>query len=199
MKKEINKSNIIALALVYNYISNNQKALSMNDLNRFKRLIDIHVHNDYKEEIISDEEDLEQQFYYYDEKNNIILGNKFNEEEYINFRYIEYYYIESIPQSVFLSSLKDDVLNSINVDRNKLRIEKKDEHKFDVVGVYTLSEAKARKSAKEILELKGYKNIVTSFANTFQKDDKGYNVNVSYDEEVMTLDIVGSIQKILKN
>lgn len=192
MEKQVNKTNIIIMALIYNYVSNRSKSISVENIDKFKDAMDFEMVYNQGKETISNEED--KQFSCYgnvyrydiDSSNNKCVV--FNDQCDLGLVY--YRYIDSLPQYIVLASLKENVLNSIGVDRKNLRIKTVSKHKEGIVNTKSFEMDTAKASAKELLESLGKKNINVGFRSLDQFPlSTGYRVSVSYEEDHFYLDL----------
>ena len=78
MRKEINKTDLITLALVYNYLANDKTKLKVSDVNNFISLLDFTMFNKSFSASYRNEEDDEKTYYYIDE------------DRYYNLRSVDY-------------------------------------------------------------------------------------------------------------
>lgn len=184
MKKEVNKTDLITLALVYNYVANDKKSLNVCDVDNFISYLEFMVFNKSFSGDIINEEDDEKTCYYIDEKHNYVL------------RFPEYIaticqrYVDNIPQDIFLETLKPEYLSLIGVDRDNLKLVSVNEHKNDSMELFSMGASSASSNAIKILDERGCKNIrVNSIFFLGMKPDYLWRVSVKYDCDRFYLDL----------
>lgn len=194
MRETINKTYITILALMYNYISNESDFLKIGQIDNFLNLINFGLYMERKNNLISYDEELQ----------NIYYCDNFNKTVYLNDP--DYFftdasaYISAIPKDIILTSLKDNILWALNVDKDKIKIVTGYKRVNSFIDVFALSKSDALKKAKGCLEACGYKNIEFNAAYPEQKyGDKSYHVIVSYDIETISFDTDSNDKKLLKN
>lgn len=194
MNKSINRTNIVCLALIYNFISNGTTSVNIDSFNMFKGWIDYSLYNGPGGQWISDEEE-EQDYYHYDRKNGCIVLNDVRDLGSMSFRYVD-----CLPQDILKLSLDHETLKFLSVDGDAIKTRVRSEHKYDTLGVYSTSAASARESVLRGLQNSSYKNIEVGPA-FFTKLDSvyGYNVSVSYDIDSIFLDLDSSCKHLIKN
>lgn len=191
--EKCNKTNVVALALIYNFISNGTNAISIDQFNLFKGLIDYNLYSKLGETWIPYTED-EQDYYHYDNKNGQIVLNNIYDLGNMCF-----YYVDNMPQEILKISLESDILSVLGVDRDKIKTYTKIEHKKETIGVYSASVAGALESVRNSLDKAGYKNIEIKSAFFTKFDDEcGYNVSTSYDIEKLSIDLKTSCKNLIK-
>lgn len=194
MEENINMTNIIVLGLVYNYLSNGKSFLTEKEMMNFFDKINSELSLQYQNEISGDIDEDDFLAYHYDYKEKV-----FKLEEVYSLEGLYFYYIEDISEHIIKISLKDEVLRSINVKREHLKTKIKTIHVSEKKDIYSLRMSDAQNSARNILEQAGYKNIQIGFAIPDQlQGDKGYHVPVSYDKNVICLDVKESEKSLLK-
>ncbi len=193
MKETINRTHITVLALLYNYISNKNDFLGKCQIDNFEYLINLELYKERQNTLISCYEE-PQDIYYSD-----------NGSKTISLKDKNYFlgeasrYIESIPKHIILTSLKDDILCTLDVDKDKIQIVTNYKHVNSFIDVFSLSAKDALKKAKECLESYGYKNIEIHAAYSEQKyGDKTYHVIVSYDVETISFAMNSNDKKTFK-
>lgn len=194
MKEKINKTYITILALMYNYISNKSDFLKIGQIDNFINLINFELYMERKNNLIS----------YDDELQNIYYCDNFNKTVYLNdpdyFFTDAFDYISTIPKDIILTSLKDNILCALNVDKDKIKIVTSYKRVNSFIDVFALSKSDALMKAKECLENYGYKNIEFNVAYPEQNHgDKSYHIIVSYDIETISFDTDSNDKKLLKN
>ena len=182
MEETISKTHIIILALMYNYISNKSDALKIRQIDDFISLIDLKLYNDGNNFISTEEEN--QNIYHYDISNKNVLLN--NEDYFVSDAND---YINTISKHIICISLKDDILCTLGVNKDKIKIVTSYERVNSFIDVFALGQSDALNKAKGCLEAYGYKNIEFHTAYPEQKyGDKSYHVIVSYDMEKLSFD-----------
>ena len=190
MRIEINKTDLITLALVYNYLANDKTKLKVSDVNNFISLLDFTMFNKSFSASYRNEEDDEKTYYYIDE------------DRYYNLRSVDYiatichYYVDVIPQDIFLETMKPEFLSLIGVEKDNLKLIKTSESKNDSMQLYSMGASSASLNAVKILKERGCRNImVNSVFFLGMKPDYLWNVSVKYDQDRYFLDL-GSKEKV---
>ena len=136
------------------------------------------------------EEDDEKTYYYIDE------------DRYYNLRSVDYiatichYYVDVIPQDIFLETMKPEFLSLIGVEKDNLKLIKTSESKNDSMQLYSMGASSASLNAVKILKERGCRNImVNSVFFLGMKPDYLWNVSVKYDQDRYFLDL-GSKEKV---
>lgn len=193
MQVKTNKSNIIALALVYAYISDGRTELKEYDVDRFFLNLCIAMSNNPLAPKISDEEEAGQEVYYQDKNYNYVLKTP---EELAN---VCRQYIDNIPEKIFFESLKEENLSQINVDSSKINLTSETEHRHETVAVSSMNANSAISSAKSILENRGCNNIeINSVQYSDMRNDHIWNVHASYDKDKYYLDLAKKVKSYVK-
>lgn len=184
MRKEVNKTDLITLALVYNYVANDKTSLSVCDVDNFISYLEFMAFNKYFSCGISRDEDDERTCYYIDDKYNYIFRNP------ENLSIICQRYVDNIPQDIFLETLKQDYLSLIGVKREDLNLVSVKEHKNDSMELFSMGASSASNNAVKILDERGCKNIrVNSVFFLGMKPDYLWRVSVKYDCDRFYLDL----------
>lgn len=171
MENIIDKHILVYMALVYNYIANDEKSLSERKVSFFaenviKKLRDAGIYCEISEEDISG-------YGYYDYGIEVAENNR----EYV-LKKLRGWLYDFLPQEVITASLQKDVLSTIGVVKEQLQIQTRYTSKSGVQDIYALEGRRARESTREILEEKGCKDIEIGLAIPDQLDgDKGYHVS----------------------
>lgn len=183
MNNNSSRSNLINLALIYNYLVNKEDKLSVDIINKYIELINKYLVSQYKNEVNNkDKDDNNKDTYNY---RYITLDNieyiKLN-TDYIN---LEDIYLESIyrvEDYILNTTLYEKVLNLLNIKRCDLPIESFLERKQDNIDVIWSSKDMASNVVRKHLVMKGMKNIqINGVRQTIYGDDIGYRVFVTYD------------------
>lgn len=178
MKNIVEKYDLIVIALVYNYLANNRYELP-------ERFIDDFINATFKNLISSDNNyEVSDELLEVENYEGYLFAKK--ESKYI-LKSIEHagYLYNFQSDDVIMATLQENALNSIDVERENLRLERSYKRKSGVVDVYSLEAKRASESAKKILENKGYTGIKIGSITPDQLDgDKGYHVSYICDEPV---------------
>lgn len=194
MKETINGTYITVLALMYNYICNGTDSLEKCQIDNFEYLINLELYKEGKNDLISYDEE-PQNIYHYDNSNKTVY---LNDKNYFFSDASDY--ISTIPKHIILTSLKDNILCILNVNKDKIKIVTSYKRVNSFIDVFSLSKSDAVIKAKKCLECYGYKNIEIHTAYSEQKySDKSYHVIVSYDIENISFDTSLNDKKLLKN
>lgn len=116
--QKYNKTNIIVLALLYNYISNKEKTLKTNDIEKFfnelnNELLLIGV------ERVSDEEDIDQTTYKYSKTGEEIqmCGQQKLPYSLLDMKRM---HVDLLPSAIIDASLAPNVLINLKINRDKI-------------------------------------------------------------------------------
>ena len=192
--ENINMTNIIVLALVYNYLSNKTNTLTETEVQRFFDDINYELHKEHSKEVSGDLQVGDEMAYKWDSKNQI-----YKLEDIYSLHGLYFNYIVDIPEKVLKISLNEEILKNINVNREYLKTKHETVHVSKIEDIYSLRMVDAQKTAVKYLELAGCKNIKVGYASPDQLNgDKGYHVPVSYDQDVLRIDIDESVKALLK-
>lgn len=180
MKSTINQSNIIILALIYNYISNGEKSLSVEKFTHFRNRLQYEVYYKAKQErFVFSYREAQQDIYRVDLRNNQLVFNSVLELDLS-----QQDYIKEIPESVIKASLNQKILSLIDVDLEKIKTEVGIVHKRETTKNYSTSQKSAVKREKEYHEELGHKNVVIESAHfVYIGSETGYEITTSWDEE----------------
>lgn len=188
MKKDVNKSDLITLALVYNYVANDKRKLKIKDVENFISMVEFSLFS--KGIFLSDIKEDDVCFYRIDKEDNYALAGTCSISD------ICVSCIDEIPQDVFLDTLKQESLTMIGVERNKLRVVSVNERKNDDVELFSLGAGYASLNAVKKLEDCGCRNImVNSVFFLGMKPDYLWRVSVIYDHDRYYLDL-GNEEKV---
>jgi len=116
--QKYNKTNIIVLALLYNYISNKEKTLKTKYIENFFNELNYELLL-MGEEIVSEEEDLEQNIYQYSKTGNEIqIWNP----ERLPYSLVDMkrLYVDLLPSAIIDASLAPNVLINLKINRDKI-------------------------------------------------------------------------------
>ena len=200
--EKVSRSNLINLALVYNYLVNKKDKISVNVINKYIEVINMYLKRDNKDKI--------------SENNNIKNNSVYNYVIYDNEKYIQLnknlvlenlYHdtVHSLEDYLLNISLYEGVLDVLNIKREDLPIDNYYERKQENIDIImTVKKEIAENVARKHLEMKGMKNVQINVSrlNHFD-DDIGYTVSTTYDLLCEYLDIskfseyAGSFQKRL--
>jgi len=184
MRKEVNRTNLITLALVYNYVANDKTTLKVSDVNNFISFLEFSTFDRFFSANITRNEDDERTVYYIDENHNYVLRSP----QYV--ATICQRYVDEIPQDIFLETLKPEYLSFIGVDKKDLKLVSVEEHKNNSMELFSMSASSASSNAIKILDERGYRNIrVNSVFFLGMKPDYLWDVSVKYDSDRYYLDL----------
>ena len=185
MTNSISKTNIIILALIYKYLTTKETKIKIADVEKFWLYININLREKNNLDLISPDK-LENQYIYHQDNtytNYVLIDPTIIEDIYIG-------YIDTIPQSILLESLNQEILNIINVDRKKIITKTYTKHIEKTIELYSISKNRAIESAIKHLTNSGYKNIQASTAFYLgMQPDHLWSVPVSYDEDITYIDL----------
>jgi len=173
LENNIERANLIFIALTYNYIANNERTLSESEVSRFIEKVSANLEKAGKEYNIEENDTNDYKYY----------GFEFNKmkEEYKLVSLKDWLY-DMQPQDIITATLCDNALFAIYVDKSKLEIQTNYTFESGIMSVYSLENKRAKNSTKSILENKGCININIGLAIPDQLDgDKGYRVVYSCD------------------
>lgn len=193
MKSKYNKTNIIILALIYNYICNKTKEISNLDIENFFSAINYELHyNKFFAKIPNEEEPAD--IYEYDKTTNKI---KFTSPclPYC-LSSIKRYYIDKLPNEIIETSLLPEILINLNLEREQINTKKIIDPVWDTKEISALKYNDAINSVIKILESKGCQNIKVGPAfPCMVEGDKGYSVKCSYSIERTIIDVEPTIEE----
>lgn len=197
MKPKYNKSNIIILALIYNYICNQSKEISKYNVDNFFNAINYELYyNKYFAKIADEEEPAD--IYEYDKKTNKI---KFTTSQYLPYclSSIKRYYIDQLPNEIIETSLLPEILMNLNLEREQIDTKKIIDPVWETKEISALKYNDAITSVIKILENKGCSNIKVGPAFPCMiEGDKGYSVKCSYSTERTIIDVEPTIEEYQK-
>lgn len=186
MPMDIERNNIIFLALLYNYLANHEMNLSEYKVLKFVEIVTDNlkeIDSNFKITATKDESDL---FYLYNirfdkEKEQYFLTDLSEVEFRFNYQLIE----------LVTASLQINALSSIGVSKENLKFEKYYKYKSGIEDIYSLEAKRAKAIAKEILENQGCINVEIGTAIPDQlESDKGYHVYYTCEEPVEKLKVL---------
>lgn len=196
MKPKYNKSNIIILALIYNYICNQSKEMSKYDVENFFNSINYELYyNQFFAEIPEEETS---DIYEYDKKTNKI---RFTTPQCLPYclSSIKRYYIDQLPNEIIETSLLPEILMNLNLEREQIDTKKIIDPVWETKEISALKYNDAITSVIKILENKGCSNIKVGPAFPCMiEGDKGYSVKCSYSIERTIIDVEPTIEEYQK-
>jgi len=186
----IKKSEIVLVALIYNYIANGKNCLSEDRIIKFIETINENLRTSNDKFLIDIEENVED--YYFDYHLNGIEYDK-NTKIYTIKEITDYMirYYDNIPHEIITATLNKYALFTIYVDKNKLKLKKEYIHESGIEDIYSLEAQRAKAITKKHLEADGCKNIEIELAIPDQLDtDKGYHVSYKCERPFEKVNII---------
>jgi len=191
--ENINMSNIIVLALTYNYFETGKLILDLDKAMNFYEKINHHL-SKKNLEISGDIDDDYNILYEMD-----IEKNKCKLEDWQFSTYgIFMSYAKDIPEEIIKISLQQDVLDTIDVERKNIKTQIEYKRISETKEISTLNMENAQRIARKYLTQDGCQNISIGYGIPGQKDDKYYNVPVTYDKPTIQIDYESSEKNLLK-
>lgn len=179
MKKTISKDIIILIALIYNYIINDETELKEWEIKNFLEAVKKELkYKDSEWDIAIDEDEVESYYIIkYLEKDEINKKYKL-----INLNNLEFWYLIQ-PQEIIQATLDKDVLSTLFIEKSNLKIKSEYKWHHGIKEIYSTSAKRAQESVLKILEDEGAKNIQIGYTIQKQLDnEKGYSVSYICDK-----------------
>ena len=181
MNNKNNRSNLINLALIYNYLINKSDKLSVDVINKYIKIINKYLEREQKGKISNknnQNNNLNYTYINHDNEEFIKLNIENNDIETLYYETLHY-----LDDYLMNISLYQGTLDVLGIDRDDLPIENYPERKQGTIDIHmTTNKDMAENVAKKYLIMKGMKNIqVNGSISTHFDDDVGYKVYVTYD------------------
>jgi len=181
MNKNNNRSNLINLALIYNYLVNKSEMISGNVIKKYLKIINKYLEKNQKNKIpVHDNQENNSNYTYISYNNDEFI--KLNIEN-IDIENLYYETIQHLDDYLMNISLYQGVLDVLGINREDLPIENYPERKQDTIDIHmTTNKEMAENVAKKYLIMKGMKEIqINGSILTHFDEDIGYRVYVTYD------------------
>lgn len=179
-KNSSSRSNLINLALIYNYLVNKEDKISVDIINKYFEVINKYLKMQHKD-IISPKDNQKDNF---NSRYHIIVMDQFIKLNIDNINLEELYLdtIHSLDDYLINISLNERVLDVLKIKRDDLPIENYYESKNDIIDIYmTTKKDMAETVARKHLEMKGMKDVqINGSELVMLDDDLGYRVYTSY-------------------
>lgn len=186
MAIDIEKNNIIFLALLYNYLANHEMNLSEYRVLEFVEIVTNNLKEIGSNFEITDTADENYLLYFY----KIIFDKEKKQYFFTELSKVECRFDYQSTELV-TASLQRNALSSIGVSKENLKFEKYYKCKRGIETIYSLEEKRAKESVRKILENQGCINVKIGTAIPGQlESDKGYHVHYTCEEPVEKLKIL---------
>ena len=184
-----NKTNITILALIYKYLSTGITKLKIWDIDKFCAYLNYSLYKETGKYPIESTEETIEDVFYQDESYNYVLSEPIDLDDLCK------RFIDTIPQEILLESLKQEHLDIIGAQKDKIKTNTVTDYDTRDIEVYSMSAKSACASAYKSLLFEGAKNInVRGAFYLGMKPDHLWNVTASFEKDITYIDFPGIIK-----
>lgn len=184
MEQEINQESIIWIALLYNYIANQETSLSFDDMNSYIKEVSKNLKQMNSKWKISKTEYEEEKLMYLS-LHGVEKDENNRKYTLVDMRELEWIY-DSKPNDIIHASLQENALSTIYVNKSNLQLTKEYVKKQDSMNIYSLRQKSAIEDAIRILEEKECKNIKinTAYLSGYDGSEPYYYVSYQCEKPI---------------